>query len=165
MQQAPKAPPAFCRRRLSVCGSTHFVHGGKKAEYWARGANIDTPEQRKGRRYRMEIKVYQDTVTAGRSFVIQSRNSAWRRRSSSPTTCRRCSKIVKCFVACVVLQKQFSAGRLHRGRVSALRGAVPIRKRRPACAAPSTRLPFTKQVELSGENTGAAHAWVSGQTE
>ena len=27
------------------------------------------------------------------------------------------------------------------------------------------KLPFTKQVELSGENTGAAHAWVSGQTE
>ena len=112
----------------------------------------------------MEIKVYQDTVTAGQVICDTKQELSVEAEILIPDYLPQVFKIVKCFVACVVLQKQFSAGRLT--VEGYLRCVVLYQSEEAAslCRA-EHKLPFTKQVELSGENTGAAHAWVSGQTE
>ena len=112
----------------------------------------------------MEIKVYQDTVTAGQVICDTKQELSVEAEILIPDYLPQVFKIVKCFVSCVVLQKQFSAGRLT--VEGYLRCVVLYQSEEAAslCRA-EHKLPFTKQVELSGENTGAAHAWVSGQTE
>ena len=60
----------------------------------------------------MEIKVYQDTVTAGQVICDTKQELSVEAEILIPDYLPQVFKIVKCFVACVVLQKQFSAGRL-----------------------------------------------------
>ena len=84
--------------------------------------------------------MYQDTVSAGQVICDTKQELSVEAEILIPDYLPQVFKIVKCFVACVVLQKQFSAGRLTVKGICAA-WCCTNRKRRPACAAPSTSCP------------------------
>ena len=88
----------------------------------------------------MEIKVYQDTVTAGQVICDTKQELSVEAEILIPDYLPQVFKIVKCFVSCVVLQNSFLRG------ASLWRGICAVwcctsRKRRPACAVLNTSCP------------------------
>lgn len=118
----------------------------------------------KGATKPMELKVYNDSVTAAETICDTKLELPLETEILIPDYLPQVFKIVKCFVSAVVLQKQVSTARLTLEGYLRLVVFYQSDTEESLCQT-EQKVPFTKQVELRAGEYSGANVVVSGETE